>query len=1520
MAKGRRVSGIFVPIQLDTSAVQKDLEGVSAQLGTFADRLQKSFEGRINPKNLVKGLVDVNRALGAIRDSDQALKNMAGFGSFEQALAKSRPQLKALSQAMGVTVTQQKDLMRAMAQTSALDEQYKKLTSLERVTGKSKESILDLARSMGVLVSETAKMKFLNVAEANTAITSTEKLRLSYQSLANALKTEVKAESLKQFTDTTKISEAVSLWKKFTNSANIVKNDFQGIAKAAGVSEQAVAKYVAEMSKAASVSRGWAGIFTPTSLAAGAQSAMASLGVVGGMYGVVELGKAMAEAALKMDNLNVAFKSIYNSSELATAQLQYVKDVSDKLGVSFLASSEGAKKLFASAQGTELQDNVNNIFKSFSTMGAALKLTGDEMNSVFLAVSQMISKGKVSAEELRLQLAERMPGAVQLFARAIGVSTTELDDMLQKGKVGLSELVKFAKVVQETYSAGAQEASSSLQAQLARAANAWFDLKKAFVDTGAAANAVSGITSVMKSLTELAPVITSTVSVLAKLAAVFGTYTIVAKITPLLATFGKTLLDLTAASAITKLATMFSTIISAANPVALTVASLATLGFAIQAINSAIPEAKTAVSDYATSFRELEKEASGASNAVANTATAAFRRQVEEYKKAVDDLKAGVSGGFSEIFDKIQRDVISAAALKSNIPSVTLIDQEALITEAKKAVSTFSETYNKALKENDKVTQQIAIADLRDTMSKLSEEVQSSNLPDKVKENIDKSFGGIINLVTQVEQKFAGLATGEAAAAIERIGVNLPNVTREFSNIMKMAENTNWGKAFKDTKELDSAVDSLGNLANMFVIAQGRYATLEQQYIQGRVTIEELSSSSSELSTLQEKVNQAMTATAAIASSNGISLETLKGKIADLGAKYEWAAPVLESFYNVLRQVLLITNQVDTKKVSDQLDADLKKWELMGSRANDPLAISAKREQELSKYTEALKEGKLTQEQYEKATTAVDAALSRLAANAGNAGAKAHEKAAKQAENYADTLKALSEEVRNLENAYEDQSVSAKEAMLLADKNTAIAKAQAKASTDLRNKSISAAQSEQYIVLSTKKAELEYSIKLRDLEESSFKERADFYKQLSDYSGVYEESAEYQMALLEKQAKDWAKLKIPIQDVNKMLEYQRREISRDAFDGLTRGIDKYIAKAKDFASKAESMVSNFTNNLEGHISTALDNLLIKGEATLVDFKSLFDAFLSDLIKMTLVRPIVLQVSSIASGALSSLIGGTVPTSTGAVGAIAQGSDLFQQMAGLGTTAASGALVSSSIGTGFTGWMNSTAASLMPSTFAGSSANAGVNALVGDITGTAGTLPTQTLSSALSSGWSMGGGLVGGLAANYLSPVLGIAQNTGSSIGGMVGSAASTIAGTAAYAALAAANSWNPVGWGMAGLAGVGALLGGLGGSGLGSLFGGGGDEPGLWVGATVDLAQQLNATEADSAYRDRKHPWDWYQKEAGQGYVAQARNRDGMSAEAAKQSAEDLAGLVNTAIATSNTYADSLGNIESSLGEQYYFL
>jgi lambda family phage tail tape measure protein len=240
------------------------------------------------------------------------------------------------------------------------------------------------------------------------------------------------------------------------------------------------------------------------------------------MYGITELVKSSYQAAMKMDNLNLSFESIYGSSAKAGAQMDFVRKISDELGMSFIDTAEGAKKLFAAARGTEVEKDANQIFKAFSTMGTALKLTGDETNSVFLAVSQMISKGKVSAEELRLQLAERMPGAVTLFAKSIGVTTKELDQMLQNGQVGLDSLRKFALEVQNTYAAGAAGASKGLQAELNRVSNAWFDLKRAFVDAKGSAETLSVISDVLRGIGNSAPAISAVGAALIRLSVSIG--------------------------------------------------------------------------------------------------------------------------------------------------------------------------------------------------------------------------------------------------------------------------------------------------------------------------------------------------------------------------------------------------------------------------------------------------------------------------------------------------------------------------------------------------------------------------------------------------------------------------------------------------------------------------------------------------------------------------------------------------------------------------------------------------------------------------------------------------------------------------------------------------------------------------------------------------------------------------------------------------------------------------------------
>ena len=66
------------------------------------------------------------------------------------------------------------------------------------------------------------------------------------------------------------------------------------------------------------------------------------------------------------------------------------------------------------------------------------------MKAAMRATSQVFSKGKVSAEELRQQLGERLPGAFTLFADSMNLTPAELDKALEQGKVTLDDFMGFA--------------------------------------------------------------------------------------------------------------------------------------------------------------------------------------------------------------------------------------------------------------------------------------------------------------------------------------------------------------------------------------------------------------------------------------------------------------------------------------------------------------------------------------------------------------------------------------------------------------------------------------------------------------------------------------------------------------------------------------------------------------------------------------------------------------------------------------------------------------------------------------------------------------------------------------------------------------------------------------------------------------------------------------------------------------------------------------------------------------------
>ena len=289
-------------------------------------------------------------------------------------------------------------------------------------------------------------------------------------------------------------------------------------------------------------------------------------------------GQACLEAALQADRLSKAYTTITGSSSAAQQQLSYLYDVSNRLGLQFQSTAESAKTFFAAGKGSSLEKDMNGIFEAVASAGAALALSQDDMQGAFLALGQMISKGKVQAEELRGQLGERLPGAFQLAAKAMGMTTAQLDKFMADGKLTAEDLLpKLAKVMQEEFGAAAEAAAYGLQGQMNRLSTEWTRLKATILDSDSVASVFGTLAEGMKSLADNGEMVAAVVGKGLQWAAwSAGVYAFIKSISGLVAVF-QTLKTLAGAVS-------FAGIFKAAGPVA------AALGLVAVAIGSVTTE------------------------------------------------------------------------------------------------------------------------------------------------------------------------------------------------------------------------------------------------------------------------------------------------------------------------------------------------------------------------------------------------------------------------------------------------------------------------------------------------------------------------------------------------------------------------------------------------------------------------------------------------------------------------------------------------------------------------------------------------------------------------------------------------------------------------------------------------------------------------------------------------------------------------------------------------------------------
>jgi tape measure domain-containing protein len=193
---------------------------------------------------------------------------------------------------------------------------------------------------------------------------------------------------------------------------------------------------------------------------------------------VIFPAKSILDTTIKIDGLNNAIKTASGSSAEATKNLDFLSQISKKMGIDQLGATEGFKTLAGSMMDTKLQgEPTRKLFEQMTYGITALGLSSEDAKGVFLAMGQIMSKGTVSSEELKGQIGERLPGAFNIAARAMGVNTIELNKMLESGKV-LSEdfLPKFAAEMEKTFAGKALASTNSLGANWNRLNNSFTNL------------------------------------------------------------------------------------------------------------------------------------------------------------------------------------------------------------------------------------------------------------------------------------------------------------------------------------------------------------------------------------------------------------------------------------------------------------------------------------------------------------------------------------------------------------------------------------------------------------------------------------------------------------------------------------------------------------------------------------------------------------------------------------------------------------------------------------------------------------------------------------------------------------------------------------------------------------------------------------------------------------------------------------------------------------------------------------
>lgn len=149
---------------------------------------------------------------------------------------------------------------------------------------------------------------------------------------------------------------------------------------------------------------------------------------------IKELGAAFVSTIAQTEQMRRGLTAVYGDLGIVARQMVFLRSTALDAGVSVGSLQQNFVKFSAAMNGANIPlAQSNELFAAVTKAAGTLGLSGEQVSGMLEALGQIASKGTVSLEELRQQLGDRLPGAISIAAKGLGLTEAALIKLISSG-------------------------------------------------------------------------------------------------------------------------------------------------------------------------------------------------------------------------------------------------------------------------------------------------------------------------------------------------------------------------------------------------------------------------------------------------------------------------------------------------------------------------------------------------------------------------------------------------------------------------------------------------------------------------------------------------------------------------------------------------------------------------------------------------------------------------------------------------------------------------------------------------------------------------------------------------------------------------------------------------------------------------------------------------------------------------------------------------------------------------------